>query len=444
MTRLGLETGALTSIARDTLATTRAIESTAVNTFGLSDEPPVFARGEGALLFDERGARWIDLVCGSSVTNLGHGNARIADAIRSILDTGILHTGTRLPSPPRAALYEALVELAPDGLDVVHLANSGSEAIEIALKAAQHATGRSEVVAFFGAYHGRTRGALSVTASARARAAFRPFDTAVHFMPYPYGLRPPIPGHSQHTIGDACLAYLDDALSNPFSGIAPSALIVEAVQGVAGVVIPPLGFLKGLRRICDQHGIVMILDEIWNGFGRSGLWFAFERDEVTPDLVVFGKALSGSLPLSGVVGRPELLKKWAPGTHTSTFQGNPLACAAAVASIDDIKSRRLLERTRDQIEPALIEFGARIEPIGGVAETRCLGAQAGIELITHDGAPDQSRVRAVQARCLRDGVLVYGGGWHSNVLMLVPPLVITAEELAEGLGTVECALRASG
>jgi 4-aminobutyrate aminotransferase-like enzyme len=430
------------SMAAATIARTRACESTAVNTFGLSEEPPVFVRGEGAVLWDQMGRDYLDLVCGSSVTNLGHGNERIATALRTALETGILHTGTRLPSPPRAALYEALSSIVPKELDAVHLLNSGAEAVETALKAAQYATGRNEVIAFFGGYHGRTQGALAVTAAKRARSRFQPFGLPVHFMPYPYALRPPLPVEDAEGLGEACLGYIRNALANPFSGISASAMIVEAVQGVAGVVIPPIGFIKGLRDICDDHGVVLIVDEIWNGFGRCGSWFAFERDGVVPDMVVFGKAVSGSLPLAGVLAKSHFLKKWEPGTHTSTFQGNPLSCAAAVANISELRDKGLIERARTAIAPSLEAFGQRIRSYGGVADVRVIGAQAGIELVGAKGEPAPERVKAVQRHCLQAGVLVYGGGWHSNVLMLVPPLVITEAQLDQAFQAVAAALDA--
>lgn len=429
------------TLQTDILALTREYESTAVNTFGLTEKPPLFVRGEGATLWDQAGKSYVDLVCGSSVTILGHGNAHQRAAILTEVNSGILHTGTRLPSVARARLYECLGKLVPPELDTIHLLNSGAEAVETALKAAQFVSGRNEVLSFFGAYHGRTRGALAATASKRARGPFRPFDGTVHFFPYPYGYRPPIPGHDAISIGEACLEYLRRSLSNPYSGITPSVLIVEAVQGVAGVVIPPKGFMKGLREICDEFDIVMIVDEIWNGFGRAGQWFAFERDGIVPDLVTFGKAVSGSLPLAGVIGKAKFLRAWSPGMHTSTFQGNPIACAAAVAGIEQIRDLDLLERCRQEIEPALAAFTADIVDGPGIGEGRIIGAQAGIELVRNKDTPDPDRLRRVQLGCLDRGVLVYGGGWHGNVLMLLPPLVITSNELRHALTVVANVLR---
>jgi len=421
-------------------AVTHARESTAVNTFSLVAEPPLVVRAEGATLWDEAGRAYIDMACGSGVSNFGHGVQWQHEAVERVLRTGYLHTGTRLPSPFRAEFYSELAAILPPELDTVHLLNSGAEAVETALKAAQYVTGRSGVVSFYGGYHGRTAGALAVTASKRAHQGFdaRPFD--VQFFPYPYVTRPPLPCTNGDSLAEACLHLLRDALRNPVSGLRASSLIVEAVQGVSGVVIPPKGFLKGLRELCDEFGLLMIVDEIWNGFGRCGQWFAFANEGVVPDLVTFGKAASASFPLAGVAGRGALLKKWVPGAHTSTFQGNPVACAVAAENIRQCKAHRLLDRCRDWVEPSLRTLAQCAVAIRGVTEYRVIGAQLALELTTVEGLPDNDRLRAVQLATLREGVLVYGGGWYSNVLMLVPPLTITPDEFERAQRGVLAAL----
>jgi 4-aminobutyrate aminotransferase-like enzyme len=413
----------------EVLAFTRLAESTAVNTFGLSQEPPVFTRGEGASLFDSSGRHYIDLVCGSAVTSYGYGAPWQIEAINQASATGVLHTGTRLPSPFRAEFYELLAALMPEPLSAVHLSNSGAEAMETAVKAAQLATGKSAVVSFYGAYHGRTAGALALTASRRAHEGFdvRPFN--VHFFPYPNPDCPPLPARDPAELSTACLEVLDRALSNPVSGIRAGALVVEAVQGVSGVVVPPVGFIKGLREICDRHGLIMIVDEVWNGFGRCGTWFAFQRDGVVPDLVTFGKAASASLPLAGVVGRPELLKKWRPGAHTSTFQGNPIACAVASANIRYARRTDLNGRVLSTVEPWLKTIADSARRHAFVGATRVVGAQAGIDIVDFAGRPDGERLKAMQHRGIERGVLLYGGGWYGNTLMLVPPLTISNQEM---------------
>ena len=424
---------------------TRKHESTAVNTFGLGIDPPNFTRGEGALLWTEDGRRFIDLVSGSAVSNLGHGNPGQKAAIQKELASGVLHTGTRLPAGSRAELYRELTAIFPSGLDAVHLMNSGSEAVETALKAAQYITGRRDVIAFYGGYHGRTLGSLSVTAMRQVRKPFLPLPSNVHFFPYPYPFRPPLPGSDGDTIGEHCLEYLRKALLNPASGVdEPCALIVEAIQGVGGVVVPPQGFLRGIREICNDFDIIMILDEIWTGFGRTGLWFAFQHDDVIPDMVALGKAMSGSLPLAGVVSSDRLLKSWPSGMHTSTFQGNPLACAAAVSNIRQIKEEKLLEYVQNTVEPMLKSALNDLVDLPSVGETRVIGALAGIEFVKKDGSADSNASKEVQRACMEQYVLAYSGGWYGNVVMLVPPFVITNDDLDQALNVIIEVIRALG
>jgi 4-aminobutyrate aminotransferase len=413
----------------DVLAITKLNESTAVNTFSLSQKPPVFTRGEGASLFDAAGQQFIDLVCGSAVTSYGYGAPWQIEAIKQASSSGVLHTGTRLPSPFRAEFYELLVNLMPKQLSAVHLSNSGSEAIETAVKASQLATGRSSVISFYGAYHGRTSGALALTASRRAHEGFdvRPFN--VHFFPYPHQDCPPLPARNPAELSKSCLELLDRALSNPLSGIRAGTVVVEAVQGVSGVVVPPAGFLKGLRDICDRHGLILIVDEIWNGFGRCGTWFAFQKEGIVPDLVTFGKAASASLPLAGVIGRPDLLKKWVPGSHTSTFQGNPIACAVGSSNIRYASENNLNGRVMHTVEPWLTRIANNAKQHAFVSATRISGAQAGIDIVNFAGLPDGECLKTIQQRGLERGVLLYGGGWFGNTLMLVPPLTISEPEM---------------
>ena len=413
-----------------TLGITRQRESSAANTFRTTDRPPVFRSGDGAWLATANGERWLDLVCGSATTNLGHGHPAHRAAIARALDTGIIHTGTRLPSPFRADLYDRLASILPARLDCFQLVNSGAEAVEAALKAAQFATGRRRLLSFAGGYHGRTLGALSVTHGSRIRDPFTTLDSVVDFLPYPYAADLVGPVRDAR----ACLAALDARLGDLAEAHdLPAAMIVEAVQGVGGVVVPSDEFLAGLRDRCRAHGVVLIADEIWCGFGRCGRWFSFERSGIEPDLVVLGKALSGGLPLSAVAGPSDILKAWPPGMHTSTFQGNPLACAMAVATIDTIGGDGLLERVTGTIEPLLRRKLAPLDRLPAVHDIRVVGAHAAIEFVREGGGPDADPVNRLQRRCLDEHLLVYAGGWHGNALMLVPPLIVDEADLDAAL-----------
>lgn len=398
----------------DALSLTRKIESTAVNTFRLTPTPPLFVRGEGPFLYTEEGERYVDLVCGSATTVLGHGHPAQTQAISDALASGILHTGTRLPSPWRAALYRRLLEILPPHLDAVHLANSGAEAIETCLKAAIFATGRRRFIAFEGGYHGRTLGALALTHSGKLRAPFEPWDRPwVDFAPYA----------STDAEAPAALAALDAILAS--SGPC-AAVVIEAVQGVSGVRGPSATFLQGVAARAARHGALLIVDEIWSGLGRSGRWFAFEHADLRPDLVALGKGLSASLPLSAAVGRSDLLRRWPPGSHTSTFQGNPLACAAAEATLRTLRDERLVERGASEIEPWMRTAFGHLEGV------RVVGAQMAIELGSRE------RCMEVQRRALEDErILVYGGGISGEALMILPPLNIPQDVLLDALARLK-------
>ena len=419
--------------AEQTLTVTRAHETTAANTFRITDHPPVFVRGEGPWLYTASGERYLDLVCGSATTVLGHGHPAHRQAIEAVSSQGLLHTGTRLPSPWRARLYQRLSEILPARLDTFQLANSGAEAIEVALKAAQFATGRRRFVAFSGGYHGRTLGALSLTHSARLRDPFSTLDELVDFVPYPFPDDPIGPVHDVTACLDALRAVLDRHESD---ADLPAAIVIEAVQGVGGVIAPPPAFLRGVRDIAGRFGVLLLADEIWTGMGRTGRMFAFEHSGVVPDLVALGKSLSGALPLSAVAAPAAILKAWPSGMHTSTFQGNPLSCALACATLDVLHDERLLDHVAKVVEPTLAEALGPLSKSSGVSAVRIVGAQAGVDLITEDGVPDARRMVEMQRAALARGVLVYGGGWHGNTLMLVAPANIGRTELTQGAGVV--------
>lgn len=395
----------------------RARESSAVNTFGLVDDPPVFVRGEGPWLIDAAGARWLDLVGGSAVAALGHGHPAHRMAIAEALDTGIMHTGTRLPSPFRARLYTELEQVLPTHLDTVHLANSGAEAIETALKAAMYATGKRHFIAFEGGYHGRTLGALALTHADRLRTPYEPWTRPwVTFCPY------------ADTDAEAApaLAALEDRIAG--AGAPVAAVVLEAVQGVSGIRGPSVAFLQGVEALCHAHGALLILDEIWSGLGRSGRMCAFDHAGIAPDLVVLGKGLSASLPLSAVAGRGAILKAWPPGAHTSTFMGNPLACAAAAATLRVLRENDLPARAEAEIAPAMRVSLDPLAANGPARAVRVVGAQAAVDL------GDVARSKDVQRRALREErLLVYGGGRDGECVMVLPPLTIEIETLRHGL-----------
>ena len=402
------------------LSLTKKFESTAVNTFRLSDTPPIFVRGEGPWLFTEDNQKYLDLVCGSATTNLGHNHPSQKFAISEALKSGIFHTGTRLISPLRSELYSSLSHFL--GLEdiSIHLANSGSEAIETAIKLSRFLSGNERIIAFEGGYHGRTLGALSVTHSEKIRLPFiGKIGDFVSFSQYP----------RDNTEVDMCLEKCEQQLNHYVKHDQPvAAILVEPIQGVSGVWGPYPAFLEGLEEIAKKNKSLLIVDEIWSGMGRSGKNFSYQYSNISPDLIVIGKGLSASLPLSAVIAKGDLLKKWGAGSHTSTFQGNPVACAAACATIKEIKDADLVTHVNEIIEPCFSKFKKDLRNITTVKDVRFVGAQCAITFDNSDLANQIQNDTMEKAK-----ILTYGGGMNGECVMILPPINISGKILSTAL-----------
>ena len=413
---------------------TRRHESTALNTFGMGEHPPLFVRGEGPFLFTEAGERYVDLIAGSAVTNLGHGLPAHRDAVASAIERGIYHTGTRLAHVERAELYADLASVLPPELARVHLVSVGTEAVETAIKAAQYHTRRPRLFAFEGGYHGRTVGALSITHAEHLHSIFSTLKDVVTFIPYPAGATADAARVDLEELAAFCLETLEQRLVEAKNANdLPSSIILEAIQGTSGVMRPPAGFLRDVRALADRFDVLLIVDEIWTGFGRTGKWFAFEHDGVVPDLVCLSKGLTAGLPLAGVVGRDDILGTWPAGIHTSTFQGNPIACAMARATLSEMKSNHWVEHAAG---PVAKTFETALAPLRNhqrIHDIRITGAAAAIEFADANGSPNPTARKAVQQACLDHKLLVYGGGRRANTIMLLPPINIDVDVLGEAV-----------
>jgi 4-aminobutyrate aminotransferase/(S)-3-amino-2-methylpropionate transaminase len=411
----------------------------------LADDFPVFwAEARGANVRDVDGNVYVDLTAAFAVASAGHAHPRIVGAIRE--QSGRLLHGMGDVHPPevKTHLLRRLAEVAPGGLRRTVLASSGAEAVEVALKTAAIATGKPRVLAFHGGYHGLTYAALSVSGREDFRAPFAAQlpHTAV-FAPYPYPYRSPF-GRDPEEVGRATLRYVEHLLDTPGSaaeGI--GAILVEPVQGRGGDVVPPDAFLPGLRRICDERGLLLVLDEVYTGFGRTGRWFACEHWGVVPDLLVVGKALTGGLPFAACIGTDRVMEQWprsrGEAIHTSTFLGNPVGCAAALAALSVLEEERLVERSAElggRIR-ARLEETLRDHP--RVGEVRGMGMMIGVELVRdrESRAPAPELAGRVVVEALRRGILLLGGGIHGNVLSLSPPFVITEAQVDAALRTLE-------
>ena len=402
---------------------TKVFESTAVNTFRLLDTPPVFIRGEGPWLYSDKDEKYLDLVCGSATSNLGHNHPEHIKAIEEVTKTGILHTGTRLISPYRANLYQQLSDFTETPNISIHLSNSGSESIETAIKITRFITKRHRFISFEGGYHGRTLGALSVTHSEKIKSPFiGKIGDFVTFAPFP---------REKSEVGfclEKCSEIFEyyESIGEPIAG-----LIIEAVQGVSGVWGPWSSFLDGLENLTKIHGSLFIADEIWSGLGRSGKKFSFNYSRISPDLIVLGKGLSSSMPLSAVIAKGDLLKRWTPGAHTSTFQGNPISCAAACATLKEIEKSSLVEYVNKSIEPCFYILSERLKNYEKVSAVRFVGAQCAIEFSNSKTANLVQNLALKQAK-----ILTYGGGRNGECVLILPPLNIDKFLLEKALDTL--------
>ncbi len=417
--------------ARAIIDRLRAVEGAGPRTVG-PDDPVVVAEARGSTILDPDGNEFVDLAASFAAANLGHSHPDIVEAIRD--QAGRMgHVSSAFASEPRVAFEEALLGIAPAGLDRVLLGMSGADANDTALRLARSVTGRREVIAFSGGYFGRSSGVIGLNGKAihRGRVAR---EAEAHFLPHPYPYRWPV-GRPEDA-GEQALGLVRYVMEDPASGIGPvAAIVIEPVQGNGGVVIPPDGFLAGLRELCDRHGTVLVFDEVQSGFGRTGRPWAAERWDIVPDLMTVGKGIGGGMALSAVVGRRDLMSHWPPGTHTSTFLGNAINLAAGRAAIDVFRRDRLWERS-ERLGVAVRTSLADLAGFPHVGEVRGLGLFIGIELVTdaESRSPDPERAARIRRAAFERGVLVGIAGHHENVLKICPPLIIDERLLDSAVG----------
>jgi 4-aminobutyrate aminotransferase/(S)-3-amino-2-methylpropionate transaminase len=404
------------------------------NITALAPVPPIFwAEAWNASVADVDDNIYIDLTSGFGVAFAGHSNPTVAAAIAEQAARLAHGLGDVYPPDIKVGLLEQLAAITPDGLDVAILGSDGADAVEAALKTAVLRTGRPGVLAFSGAYHGLSYGALAATSRADFREPFRAqLNPHVHFAPYPAGEPDPVEG-SLATALDAVRTILDDADRH---GQPIGAIIVEPVQGRGGLIVPPPGFLSALRELCDGISRILIFDEVYTGVGRTGRWFACEHEGLVPDVIVVGKALTGSLPLSAAIGSAAVMSAWPASSgeaiHTSTFLGNPVACAAALAQLGEIEARGYLARATHLGER--ISQRSRTWVASGLAvATRGIGLLQGVRLATPDAG------HAAAAGLLQRGILVLAEG-DGATLAITPPACITDQQLDYALDAVEAVL----
>jgi 4-aminobutyrate aminotransferase len=401
-----------------------------------------WSHGIGHRLFDTTGRGYLDFGNGIAVTALGHVHPRVTAAIHAQVDKLIGPVHAIGFAEPAVALATALAETLPDPLDSVLFLNSGSEAIDGAIKLARRVTGRPAIIAFRGGFHGRTVGAASLTSSSlNYRLGYEPLMPGVYFAPYPI----PYPDHvgNEGAATQSALAALRSMLETLVAPSDVAAVVIEAVQGEGGYHPAPLPFLRELRALCDQHGILLVADEVQSGYGRTGEMWAFQHAGIVPDVVCVAKAIANGLPLSAIVTRRELQERWGKGAHGTTYGGNPVACAAGLAVLETIRDEHLVANARArgaELTGGLRELMADHPMIGDV---RGPGLMIGVEFVTDraTGQPDGAMAEAVAARAAEGGLIVLNCGIHHQVIRWVPPLDVTVPEVEEALTIFEGALR---
>jgi 4-aminobutyrate aminotransferase len=404
------------------------------------DYPLVMRRGRGAVVEDVDGNLFLDFSAGIAVVATGHSHPEVVEAIQRQAADFIHMSGTDFYYESMVTLAEKLAAVVPgDAPKRVFYTNSGTEAVEAALKLARYTTGRKYFIAFHGCFHGRTYGSLSLTASkAVQREGFGPFLPGVVHAPYSYPYRCPM-GAPPEECASACLRYLEEHILH--AAVPPkelAAIVVEPVQGEGGYVFPPPEFLQGLERICRQNRSLLVADEIQSGMGRTGKWWGSEHAGITPDIITIAKGIASGMPLGAMIARDDLMR-WPPGAHASTFGGNPVCIAAALATVKLLEGG-LIENARrlgDHILSRLADWPQRHRLVG---EVRGRGLMIGIELVRDKKTkePATTERKAILQTAFQRGLLVLGCG--ANTLRLMPPLVIDQEQADCALDILESVL----
>ena len=405
-----------------------------ITSFVKSMQPITVARARGAVVTDISGREYIDCFAGISVVNAGHCHPTVVTAAKDQIDK-LIHCCSYVYYVEAVAnLAEKMAAITPGRLKKTFFANSGAEAIEGALKLAKLYTGKHEIVALQGGFHGRTWGALSVTGNSGRKRRGGPYAPGVAFAPTPDTFR----SHANTTEGWA--RSLEEIIRLSTSNDV-AAFIAEPVLGEGGIIVPPMDYFMEVKKVLDRHDILLIIDEVQSGFGRTGKMFAIEHYGVEPDILVTAKGIADGFPLGAFTTRDEIAAAFQPGDHLSTFGGNPVSCAAALANIRVIEEEKLCEGARQKGEDAQGVLKRMLKSTSAQSNVRGLGLMIGIELVKDDDlTPAPDRAEAIRECCREKGVLVGVGGIYGNVVRIQPPLVISKEQLDQALHFVEEAL----
>ena len=397
----------------------------------------VIDRAQGSEIWDIDGRRYIDFMAGVAVLNVGHRHPYVVEKVQQQIDKFWHVCLSDFYYPQAVELAEKLQAIAPMDNTIVYFGNSGTEAVEAAIKLAMYKTGRSKFIGFLGGFHGRTLGSLSFTASKSVQRANYHSGVKVYHVPYPNPYRQTLASVNGGDAGDAVINYIEKELFRTIlSPFDVAGILVEPIQGEGGYVIPAPNFFPRLRELCDRYGILLILDEIQSGAGRTGKWWALEHEGVEPDILCFAKGVGSGMPIGGIISRKELMT-WGPGSHGSTYGGNPVASISALATLEVIENEELLSQagnTGNYIMDALAEMEVRTPSIGDV---RGRGLMVGIEFVKDKVSKERNvdlRNEVIQ-RAFEAGLLLIPCG--ENSIRMTPPLNISRELVDEGLHIFE-------
>lgn len=384
--------------------------------------------GKGSYLTGANGKQYLDFACGIATTNLGHKPDRVHAAAQAQLDK-VWHAGGSFLYSSIVEAGEKIVDIAPDSVEQVFFMNSGAESVEASVKLARKVTGRQGIITFRGGFHGRTMGSVTFTTSkAKYRQGYHPLVPSTFVVPYPhpYGW-----GMTQEEANAYALRELEMKFRYEVTPGEIAAFLVEPMQGEGGYYPGSYEFLSALRSIADEHGILLIIDEVQTGFGRTGDWFTSQVYGIDPDVLVMGKAIANGLPLSGVGASKDLFSKWEIGSHGTTFGGNPVSCAAAAAVVDELHT--VLPTVAGKSEHAFDRWNMLKAEHATIGDVRGLGLMIGVELVDDAGNPDPNAFPAVSQAAFEAGMLILNCGPDGNIIRFIPPLTVSMDELDEGI-----------
>jgi 4-aminobutyrate aminotransferase len=400
-----------------------------------SDSQVEIVRGDGSWLTDAEGKRYLDFACGIAVTNLGHNHPHVVGATRDQLER-VWHAGGSWLYDSLVTAAERIVEISPAPVEQVLFMNSGAEAVEASVKLARKVSGRQGIVVFRGGFHGRTMGSVTYTTSkAKYRQGYHPLVPSVFVAPFPH---PFAWGMSQEDADALALAEIGRMFKHEVTPEEVAAFLVEPMQGEGGYYPASPAFLTALRRLADQHGILLIADEVQTGFGRTGDWFASQVLGLRPDIVVMGKAIANGMPLSAVGASKETLAAWLPGSHGTTFGGNPVSCAASAATVDVLHD--VIPQVGKLSDHAFSRLTEVRDAHPSVGDVRGLGLMIGVDLVDDEGAPDPAAFEAVAQHARAEGMFILACGPDANVIRFIPPLNVSVEDLDTGIDIIEAGL----